>query len=112
MFGWPLMDLFATRANAEPSLYMPLVSDPMAWKQDAFSISGTILLFIFFPNCSSQSGLESTALNQSLGIMAASFWLQKEWFSDLVVLLVEEPLEFPMRWNLVVHPHVRSFIRP
>ena len=32
----------------------------------------------------------------------APLWPQKEWFLDLLALRVEEPLEFPMLWNLLV----------
>ena len=34
-FGWPLIDMFATRANAELPLHVSPVRDPMGWKHDA-----------------------------------------------------------------------------
>ena len=35
-FGFHHMDLFVTRANVKLPLYVSLVPDPMAWKQDVF----------------------------------------------------------------------------
>ena len=34
---------------------------------------------------------------------------QKEWFIDLLALLVEEPLELLLLLNMLVQPHVRKF---
>ena len=36
-------------------------------------------------------------------------WSQKEWCSDLLAFLVEEPLELPMLWTLLVQLHVKKF---
>ena len=46
---WPLIDLFATRANAKLPLYMSPVPDPMAWRQDTFHHPGDSLHAYAFP---------------------------------------------------------------
>ena len=33
----------------------------------------------------------------------------REWFPDLILLLMEEPVTLPMMWNLLVWPHVKKF---
>ena len=33
-------------------------------------------------------------------ILIAPLWLHREWFPNLVSLIVEEPLEHPKGWNL------------
>ena len=43
-------------------------------------------------------------------ILVAPLWPQKEWFIDLLALLVEEPLELPMPWKLLVQPYMRKFM--
>ena len=49
VFGCPLVDLNATRANASPPFYVSPVADPMAWKEDAFQHSWNSLYFYAFP---------------------------------------------------------------
>ena len=41
--------------------------------------------------------------------LKAPFWLQREWFLDLLELLLEPPLPLPARWDLLHQPHVRGF---
>ena len=37
-------------------------------------------------------------------MLVAPLWPQKWWFADLLALQVEEFLELPMLWNLLVQP--------
>ena len=39
----------------------------------------------------------------------APLWPQKEWFTDLLALLMAEPLELPRVWDLLVQPHVKKY---
>ena len=83
----------------------------MAWNQDAFQhplsdfsaygpfpLLRQVLLRVMF------------LINLSL-VLVAPFWPQKEWFSYVLALLAEEPLEHPLLWNLLVKPHIRKFHR-
>ena len=38
-FGQPLIDIFATRADAKLSLFVSPVQDPATWKEEAFQHS-------------------------------------------------------------------------
>ena len=40
-----------------------------------------------------------------------SLWPQKEWFTDILSLLIDEPLELLQVWNLLVQPHLCKFHR-
>ena len=42
-------------------------------------------------------------------VLVALRWPQKEWFACLLSPLVDEPLELPQVWNLLVQPHVPKF---
>ena len=42
-------------------------------------------------------------------ILVAPQWPQKEWFSDLLALMVEVPLELSMLGNLLMQPHIGKF---
>ena len=44
-------------------------------------------------------------------VLETPLWPQNECFTDLLSLLVDEPLELPQVWNLLVQPNVRKFHR-
>ena len=48
-FGLPHLDLFASRANNKPLLYVSPVPDPLAWKQDALHLPWNHLDMYAFP---------------------------------------------------------------
>ena len=60
--------------------------------------------------CSSLAGsLLSLALTGLSSVLVAPLWPQKEWFIDLLSLLVDEPLKLLLVWKLLVQPHMRKF---
>ena len=111
MFGCPHLDLFATRANVKPPLYVSPVPDPIARKQDAFQHSWAHLsTYAFPPFVLIRQVLSRVLLSIGLSlILLALCWPQKEWFADLLSLLVDEPFKLLQVWNLLVQPHVREF---
>ena len=44
-------------------------------------------------------------------ILNDPFWPQKEWYSDLLVLLMKEPLKLSKLWNLLVQLYIKKFHR-
>ena len=87
------------------------VLDPMAWNKMLFSASGIIFVLmhvLFFAVLSQVLSRVMFLTNLSL-VLIAPFWPQKEWFVDLLALLIEKPLELPLLWNLLIQPHVRKF---
>ena len=85
----------------------------MLWNEDAFQHQWYDLpvrvyafsLFTFLCKVLSEVML---SCNSSM-ILVAPFRPQKEAFTDLQALLVEEPLKLPMLWNLLVQSYVRKF---
>ena len=45
----------------------------------------------------------------ALSVLVAPLWPRKEWFADLLSLLVDRPVELPQVWNFLVQPHIRKF---
>ena len=113
MFGRPHLDLFATQANTKIPLYMSLVWDPMAWKQDAFQHPWDHLsTYTFQPFALLRQVLSRVLVSTSLLlILVAPLWPQKEWFANLMSLLVDELLELSQIWNLLGQPHMQKFHR-
>ena len=113
VFGRPHLDLFATRTNMKLLLYMSLVPDPLAWKQDALHMLWDHLFaYAFLPFALLHQVLSWVLASEGLSlVLITPLWPQKEWFADLLSLLVTEPLKLPQVWNLLVQPHVRKFHR-
>ena len=113
VFGCPHLDLFAARANARLPLYVFPVPEPLAWKQDAFHLQWDQSVLVCLPSaCAAQRVLSLVLASKGLSlVLVAPLWPQKEWFTDLLSLFAEEPLELPWVWNLVVQPHVRKFCK-
>ena len=110
VFSRPHINLFAMRANTKLPLDMSPVQDPMAWKQDASQhpwddlsptpFSPSLFFIRYYRECCFQQGCH---------LLVTLFWPQKEWFPDLLAILMEEPLKLSMLWNLLVQPHIRKF---
>ena len=112
VFRRPHLDLFATQANAKLPLYISLVPDPMAWKQEAFQHPWDHLSTSFPPFALLRQVLSRVRLSAGLSlVLVAPLWPQKEWFTDLLSLLISEPLKLLQVWNLLVQPHVQKFHR-
>ena len=111
---WPMMvDLFASSLNYRCGLYFALVLDPVASGTDAMLQSWDFLegyafpLFTMIPQVLRK-------LRDSKGAvitLIALFWLQREWFPDLLELLLEPPPLLLERWDLLRQLHVRIFHR-
>ena len=109
---WPVtIDLFASSLNQRCGVYFAPVSEPMAADTDAMLQSWDFLqAYAFLPFAMIPQVL--VKLRSSLGTvltLIALFWPQREWFPDLLDLLLEPPLPLPARWDLLCQPHVRRF---
>ena len=105
-YNCPLFDLFAARADMRLPLFVCPECDPMAWKENGFQFSWDDLSdYAFLLFALPQQILPRLLIFQNLFMnLVASLWPRKEWFADLLSLLVDIPLELPMPWNLLVHP--------
>ena len=107
VFGCPHLDLFATHANAKLPLYVSPVPDPMAWKQCTFQRPWDHLSAYALPRFALLRQVLSRVLSTGLSLVpVALLWPQKVWVTDLLSLLVGEPLELLLVWNLLVQLHV------
>ena len=82
VFGHFHVCLFATRVNFKLPLCVSPISDPMAWKHDAFQHLWDNLSVCFSTVPSSRAGSSTLVL--------------EEWFTNFLALLVEKPFELPM----------------
>ena len=116
VFGRPHLNLFATKANNKLALYVSPVLDPLAWEQGTLHLRWDHLDAYTFPHFALLRQiitrvLESEVLEGLWLLLVAPLWPQKEWFVDLLDLLVAEPLELPRVWNLLVQSHIRKYHR-
>ena len=107
MFGHPHLDLFATQANANLTLYVSPVLDLLVWKQDSFRHPWDHLsAYAFLPFALLRQVLSWVLALTGLSlILVAQLRPQQEWFADFLLLLVDELLKFLLIWNLFVQPH-------
>ena len=110
-FSCPCVGLFLTKAYSKLFIYVSPIPDLMAWKEDVFQPPwDNIYVYNFPPFPLLRQVLSGVILSHNPSmILMASLWPQKEWFMDLLSLLVKETLEPPMLWNLLVQPLVRKF---
>ena len=113
VFGRPHLGMFATQANNKLPLYVSLVPDPLAWKQDALHLPWNHLMAYAFPPFALLHQVISQVMESEglRSLVVAPLWPQKEWFADLLDFLIAEPLELPRIWNLLVQLHIRKYHR-
>ncbi|XP_068214541.1 uncharacterized protein [Palaemon carinicauda] len=107
LWGKPMIDLFATLKNNRLPLFSSPVPDPLARLVDAMLLDWSGLEAYVFP----PFGLITQVLNKvtfhknfSLTLIAP-FWPRKEWFPDLIDLLVDFPRLLPLKKCLLRQPH-------
>ena len=110
--SWPVtVDLFASSLNHRCPVFFATTSDPLAAGVDAMLQSWDFLQAYAFPPFAMVRPVINK-LRSSKGTvltLIAPFWSQKEWFPDLLELLLEPPIPLPLRWDLLRQPHVRKF---
>ena len=106
-----MVDLFATSLNHRCDVYFAPMSDPMAAGTDAMLQSWDHLEAYAFPPFA-MIRLVLNKLRMSVGTvmtLIAPFWPSKEWFPDLLSLLLEPPVLLPQRWDLLKQPQAHRF---
>ena len=110
-WGNPSIDLFATCLNAKLPLYCSLVPDPQAVFEDAFRQPWDDLDLYAFPPFA-LVGRVIARVQQSSRVamtLVAPLWPEKEWFADLLLLLIQPPLALPCWDKLLRQPHCSLF---
>ena len=87
VFGWPEIDLFATRLNKKVDRFVSWLPDPEAEAIDAFSIEWSNLFFYDFPPFSCVVKAVRKAIEEKAsGILVVPWWPTKPWWGRLVAL--------------------------
>ena len=111
---WPAtIDLFATAKNYRLPVYFSPLHDPMAAGVDSLLQSWNHLQAYAFPPFNLlRQVLNKVRASEGLEVtLIAPFWPQREWFPDLLDLLVDVPLSLPERHDLLRQPHFHRFHR-
>ena len=101
---WPVqIDLFATSANRQCSVYFSPFRDPMAAGTDAFLQSWDGLQAYAFPPWSViPRVLAKLRMSQGTELtLLAPYWPQRAWFPDLLRLSLAPPVALPLCQDLL-----------
>lgn len=102
-FGYPSIDLFASRTNAKCSQYVSWHPDPNAIAVDAFTLNWRNHYFYAFPPfCMLLKVLEKIVTDQATGIVIAPYWPTQPWFPIYNKLLIENPIIFQPSQDLLM----------
>ncbi|KAJ1204852.1 hypothetical protein NDU88_000290 [Pleurodeles waltl] len=115
-WGFPRVDLFATRENAHCPLFCSLQYPMQGALGDAFQITWCgQLLYAFPPIPLIPRVLRKIRQDRALVILIAPDWPRRVWYSDLLQLSMCPPLRLPFRADLlsqsqgqVLHPNLQS----
>ena len=101
---WPVqINLFATSANLQCSVFFSPFRDPLAAGTDAFLQRWDGLQAYAFPPWSVVPRVVAK-LRESPGMeltLIAPYWPQRPWFPDLLHLSLEPPVALPLRRDLL-----------
>lgn len=104
-FGYPHIDLFASRCNAKCTTYTTWRNDPDAWAIDAFTISWKEWSFYAFPPFSLITKvLQKIISDKAEGIVIVPYWPTQPWFPVFQKLVCSETIYFEPDINLLTSP--------
>lgn len=102
-FGKPSIDLFASRHNAKCKKFISWHKDPEALATDAFTIRWNKSSLYAFPPFSLISRvLQKIISDDARVILVVPFWPTQPWFPLFTHLLVNEPLYFRPKKDLLL----------
>ena len=91
--GFPQIDLFASRLNAQLPLYVSWLPDPYCFSVDAFKLSWLDwFAFIFPPFILVSRILKKIILDRMTVIMVVPAWPTQPWFLQFLDLLIAPPV--------------------
>lgn len=106
-----MVDLFATPKNHRLPLFCSTFPDQRAWATDVMMQNWSGLdVYAFPPFGMVREVLKKLQSHQSARMtLIAPFWPRKEWFPELLELLVDFPRLLPTIPSLLRQPHYRKF---
>ena len=112
----PVLDLFASVHNAKLPNFCSFFQCPQAVVRDCFSIDWGVypLLYAFPPIIIIHRVLKKIVQDRARVVLIAPRWPQRGWFTTILSLLVEVPLQLPLWPDLLVqgkfqHPDPAKF---
>lgn len=104
-FGFPEIDLFASRLNYKCKKFVSWTRDPEAYAIDAFTTSWKPYFFYAFPTfCLLLRVLQKIHHENATGIVVVPFWPSQVWFPLFMSLLSTKPLYFSPANDLLSLP--------
>ena len=100
-FGFPQLDLFASKNNFKLPRWYSLNRDPNAEAWNAFSQEWSLYAYAFPPHVILRRVIEKVKSDRATIILIAPYWPQSPWVSDLLHLLVDLPVILPIRQDLL-----------
>ena len=108
----PKIDLFASRLNAQLPRYVSWKPDPGAEAVDALSLCwGGTTFYAFPPFCIIGKCLKKVLEDEAEGMMIVPKWPTQPWFSQLLHMLVSDPILLPKSSTLLTLPGTQ-YIHP
>ena len=104
IFFEPLIDMFARFLNKQCPLFVSPFPDNRAWKIDALSFQWENLAAYAFPPFARVGKVVeqlSTSVNTQI-ILVAPCWPDRNWFQELLSLLIDHPRQLP-EWDNLLH---------
>ena len=104
-FGYPDIDLFASRLNAQTEVYASWKPDPNAKFIDAFSIDWSGHYFYAFPPfCLISRCVQKIIRENATGILIMPFWATQAYFPVVLELLIDIPYVLKASAQNLTHP--------
>lgn len=104
-FGYPEIDLFASRCNAKCNKFVTWKNDPEAWAVDAFTISWKNRFFYAFPPfCLITKVIQKIIREKAEGILVVPYWKGQVWYPILQKIINSDLILFGPDPDLLTSP--------
>ena len=101
----PVIDMFASRLNAQTQRFCSWRPDPEAAMVDAFSVQWSDELIYAFPPFSIiHKVLEKLRQDEATGLLLVPYWPTKPWFTQLTASLIATPVTFSLESDMLFIP--------
>ena len=104
--GIPVLDLFASRACHQLSLYVAWKPDPMSQAIDAFQLNwkNRGLTYAFPPFCLIGKTVTKVRSEKATQILVTPHWPAQSWYNQVLELCVADPILVKPRQDLLMNP--------
>lgn len=104
MFGKPNIDLFASRLNNELPKYVSFLPDPTAFDAFNMKLNSNSLYYSFPPFSCIGRLFQKMKIDRAEMILVAPLWNTQHWFTEMLKLLVADPIILPPTQQILSFP--------